>query len=255
MAYQKLFKTGYIEDLKSALTEQDVMKTYTADSFNYDSSAILDNPRIKIDEPIRLNLPTDKDHFDFENSKIIFECYKELNPVMATDSRMWTYLAHVDYWEYMRGRWPLEDLTPKFEEKPADYVLEHWFLKSPAPTWLMRNGISRLWWVSYLTYDENRDDPYELTQEAFSMLDYTRHLLTETQGRYRDFRHAILEFVINNKELFSKYKEARVRFLMRKVNYLGGYKIYGNLSKKELEQIFLNYKTELDTITSTDSGN
>jgi hypothetical protein len=55
--------------------------------------------------------------------------------------------------------------------------------------------------------------------------------------------------------LFSKYKESKVRTLMRKVNYLGGYKNYGNLSKKELEQIFLNYKAELETITSIDSGN
>src|SRR5258708_31900106 len=53
---------------------------------------------------------------------------------------------------------------------------------------LMNNDISRLWWVVFLTKIKNAKDPYVLTKEVFSMLDYTTHLLPGTQGRNETIR-------------------------------------------------------------------
>jgi hypothetical protein len=47
-----------------------------------------------------------------------------------------------------------------------------------------------------------------------------------------------LEFVIENPKLFESQKEAKIRFLMRKSNFLGGYKILSVLSKTEIKNIF-----------------
>jgi len=248
MAYIKLFISGYVEDIRKELAKSG-LKSYSADKFAYDESAVRENQRLTIDGELKLRMPEGNNHYDFENAKSLFEYYKAFSPVIATDARIWTYLTHVDFWHYMKRRWPSE--TPS-----EDYILEHWFLKSPNPSWLLRNGISRLWWGAYLTYDKNRSDPYELTREAFSMLDYTRHLLPGTQGRSNSFRHALLEFVIKNDKLFLKYKETKVRYLMRKVNFLGGYKLFGSLTKDSLFEVFDRYKGELENVTlPTDEDN
>ena len=73
------------------------------------------------------------------------------------------------------------------------------------------------------------------------MLDYTRHLLPGTQGRSNSFRHALLEFVIKNDKLFLKYKETKVRYLMRKVNF---YKFMASSRQRKYTNIpmdFTNY--------------
>ena len=185
--------------------------------------------------------------FDLENAKIIFKAYQDMNPMDATDIRMWTYLSHVTYWDYMRIRRPIKKQP---DNKKAEYIISHWFIDSLSPGKLLRQDIAMLWWNVYLTYDDTRKNPYELTEELFSMLDYTRHLLPGIQGRNRNFVHALLEFVIENQNLFAKYKESRVRFILRKANYLAGYKSFTALNKEDIKSIFTKYKNELEVITS-----
>src|SRR3989344_2795604 len=243
MAYIKLFISGYVEDIRKELAKSG-LKSYSADKFAYDESAVRENQRLTIDGELKLRMPEGNNHYDFENAKSLFEYYKAFSPVIATDARIWTYLTHVDFWHYMKRRWPSE--TPS-----EDYILEHWFLKSPNPSWLLRNGISRLWWGAYLTYDKNRSDPYELTREAFSMLDYTRHLLPGTQGRSKNFVQALLEFVIENKDIFKNYKESKVRFLMRKANYVSGYKNFPAIPKGTIKAIFRQYINEIEKVQNS----
>ena len=166
-----------------------------------------------------------------------------MTPVQASDARFWIYLSHFDFNEYMRLRFPLPE-----KNKRSEYIMEHWYLNGISPNTLIRQGISRLWWGAYTTYDSTRENPYELTEELFSMLDYTRTLTTGTQGRNRNFTHAILEFVIENPELFESNKEAKVRFIMRKMNYAGGYNILTSLSKDKIKKILGQYKKEIGNI-------
>lgn len=236
----QLFTTAYITYLKNSLSK-DVIK-YTLKSFDYDESQILHNSSVKTDYP-ELILPEKGNSHNLENSKIIFEGYK-MSPVQATDSRIWTYLTHVTYWNYMRKREPVEEVL---EEKRESYILNHWFIERIHPDILFRNNISLLWWVAYLTHDSSRPDPYELTREAFTQLDYTR-LLAGPQGRNSNLVHALLEFVIENNEIFKNFKEPKVRYLMSKLNYVGGYKLIPNLEKEEIKKIFDSYKDELTKI-------
>ena len=131
------------------------------------------------------------------------------------------------------------------KEKKMDYILGHWFLGKVNANTLLRNDISMLWWIGNLTYDTDRKDPYELTREVFAMLDYTRSLLPGTQGRNRNLAHAVLEFVIDNTKLFSSYKEGRVRFIMRKLNFLAGYKSFPALSKEDIKSIISRYSVDI----------
>lgn len=244
MRKQNIFRTGYIDILIKEATKPDGWKRYTQKSFEIDENETIPNISIRKSPP-KLKIPEKSNNYDFENSKILYEAYKELSPVQATDTRLWVYLAHGPYWEYMQVRRPVEKQPIK---KRGDYILTHWFIKSVSATYLLRQDISLLWWTAHLTYDEKLSDPYKLTKEAFSMLDYTRFLLPGTQGRSPKFTHALIEYVIENQKLFSKNKQDRVRLLMRKSNYMAGYKIFPSLSKKEIKSIFDDYKSDIESI-------
>lgn len=245
MQPQKLFTHNFIHKLRRNLAKNKGLESYSKKEFKFEAADVLINPRIQVPDLINPILPKGKENFDFENAKIIFESYKSLTPTQATDVRMWAYLAHTSLWDYMKKRFPIEKQPLK---KRGEYVLEHWFIDGVSPRNLVRHGISLLWWGAYLTYDSDRKDHYELTRELFSMLDYTRTLISGTQGRNKNFSHALLEFVRENGDLFAQYKEGRVRFLMTRANYLGGYKILPDLSKKEIKEIFKKYTKEIQEI-------
>lgn len=244
----KLFKAPYVEMIKRRVVAGLDIELYIKDNFEVDSRFVLENPDIEFPSNISLTEPRGNDFFDFENSKILFESLK-MNPTQATDYRIWTYLTHKTFWTYMRKRSPVEKQK---EENQADYILTHWFVNRISPIDLMRNNISSLWWCAYLTYDDERNDPYELTREVYTMLDYTRHLLPGKQGRNKNFTHALLEFVIENRNLFSSFKEEKVRLLMRKANFIAGYNLMLNLTKQEIKEIFGSYKEDLKEISSNE---
>lgn len=239
---QKLLNSTYIKELISLLDTENGIEAYLKPAFKIKEKEILENPNIS-PNPVQLLIPDADSSYDFENSKLIYEAYKNLTVIEATDIRIWTYLTHGPFWGYMRKRSPLEKIA--YTEKKKDYILTHWFIKSLNAGNIMKNNISMLWWVSHLTYDSSLKDPYQLTKEAFSLLDYTRHLFNEKIGRVRTFTHTFLEYVIRNEEIFSKNKQDRVRLLMRKCNFLSGYRLLSTRSKDELIGIFNSYREEI----------
>ena len=57
-----------------------------------------------------------------------------------------------------------------------------------------------------------------------------------------------IKYYLDNKDLFYKHKESRVRFLMRRANYLAGYKNFTLLDKNDIKNIFLKYKDEISEV-------
>lgn len=180
-----------------------------------------------------------------ENAIKLFEAYSSLTPEDASDERFWTYLTHSDFFDYMKKR---TDVEAQKEEKRGKYILDHWFVDPVSPASLMNNDISRLWWVVFLTKTKNEEDPYVLTREVFSMLDYTTHLLPGTQGRNETIRFAVLEFVVENPALFSKDKEAKVRLIMRKLNLRGGYSALSSLDLSQIKSLLKEAIPELKRV-------
>src|SRR5712692_1590637 len=58
--------------------------------------------------PLELLEPTDSDLKDTENAIRVHKALANLTPLQARDPRLWTRLAHVELWPYMRKRWPIE---------------------------------------------------------------------------------------------------------------------------------------------------
>ena len=241
-----IFTSSAIIKMKEELRNRRNIKKYLTDRFvipsgdTVESSSKVPTTKVLLSDP-----PTGK-RDSWENAVRLYEAYSSLTPEDASDERFWTYLTHSDFFDYMKKR---TDVEAQSEEKRGKYILDHWFVDPMSPASLMNNDISRLWWVVFLTKSQNTKDPYILTREVFSMLDYTTHLLPGTQGRNEAIRFAVLEFVMENPGLFSKNKEAKVRLIMRKLNLRGGYSALSSLDSGQIKSILKEAVPELKKVT------
>lgn len=221
MANQKIFKTIYTQKLLEGLSESANIEKYRQPIFDYDEDAVLVLPGIEsVNEQGLPDLmkPTD----DFESAKAVYKSLKKLTPIQASDSRLWVYLTHVDLYEYMTQRW--RDVISGDTNK-SDYIIDHWFVKTPSQQCLMRNAISGLWWAAYLSYDETRADPFELTKVFFKDLDLpTRTIGTYRIGRHREAVKGVLQFIKDFQDVMSSHYEIKTRFIFKHFNVIGGSK-------------------------------
>lgn len=247
--YQKVFKSAFIDNLLEKFQLGKLSGVYPSSDFRFEAEDTWQNKKIILEDtfPELITGGKNEDENDSENAKIIYEFYKNLTPTQASDIRLWTYLAHTDCRKYLQKRW-FKQVEGKSEEEQKASILTHWFIPNLSARSLARHGVAWLWWGSYLTYDKTRKDPYELTREFFEMKDLVRTTIEETLGRNRNFLHAVLEFIIENRKLFGNSKQDRVRFLIRRANFIAGYKIFASLSKNEIKKNFYNYSEQINRV-------
>lgn len=243
--YQKLFKLGFIETHCNNLTKGKDIDLYEGNTFPFTEADILENKRILVSETPKLSVPTESDFLELENAVKLFGAFKNLSRTQATDVRIWTYMSHVQYWDYMKARWPSP--TDNQKDKKINHILQHWYMKTSDSKSISRHGIASLWWGAFITYDKQRKDPFELTAEFFSKQDYKRLILEQNIAFYKPLVHAILEYVIEHYGIFDQYKywEPRIRFLIRKINFIRSYKLLATLSKTSIKDIIEGYTDDL----------
>ena len=239
MEKQEIFKERYLIKLKNEIDKD----KYRSNEFVYEKKQTLILPNINKPNGLLNKLNHES---DFETAIAIFEGFKSLEPIQASDERFWAYLTHVDFYPYMIKRW---DAVYKGKAgNPIDYVMEHWFLKSTAQSNLLRHAIAGLWWAVFLSIDESRGEKkYELTKILFRQLDFpTRTLGTYKLGCHKEAVVGILEFIQENEILFKSNFQDKVRLITMHLNLIGGVKpiAYYNRSffKTELQKIFQNIK-------------
>ena len=155
---------------------------------------------------------------ELENTKIIYESFRTLTPTQASDSRLWTYLTHITFWDYMQKRWPVKDLK---QDKKRNFIKERYLLTTANLRTLTHNGIARLWWFGYLTYDEKRDNPWELTEILLKSTDLPTSLFERALGTDKNIRKGVLEFFLENPDLITSKD---VQEILKKLNLVGGVK-------------------------------
>ena len=95
---------------------------------------------------------------EVENAKILYTNLKDiLTPSQASDERFWAGLAHGVFWEYMHERWEMDKL-----EVNVNSINTRYFFQGGIKPSLRAQTISRLWWIAHQTYDEERENPFEL---------------------------------------------------------------------------------------------
>ncbi len=185
--------------------------------------------------------PSQGNLMDLENSVRLHKAMSGLTPIQARDPRLWTRLAHVEFWSYMRKRWPIEKRLA--DKKRAEiYIKERYYIAASNGRALLRNGIARLWWYSYLTYDERRDNQYELTAILLKNLDITQTILERSMGRSRVVLVGFLEFLMENPTLLEGGDENRgiIRSLAIALNFFGGIALLDCLSATAIKSQLAN---------------
>ncbi len=92
---------------------------------------------------------------DSENVQRVYSHMKGLSDSQASDERIWVALSLGEQIDYMRYRWKCNN---------SDEMLNRYFFNYSIQRSLFRNGLSRLWWIGRVTYDEKKEDPYALTK-------------------------------------------------------------------------------------------
>jgi hypothetical protein len=188
---------------------------------------------ISIPDSIELQIPTSKTELlDLENTRIVYSALKHLTPLQASDHRLWAYFTHVSHWQYMRERWPAEQYLGK--ERFKEVMNERYFYLSDRSRALLRNGMARLWWYGYCTYDETRSDPFELTGALLKKLDVAQNFAENAFGRNVDVIKTLLEVVLEHEF----YERDPVRDLARYINSIGGVTIIDAIPRDDLREMF-----------------
>ncbi len=206
---------------------------------------------------------------DFQNAKILYEAFSQsINPVQASDLRLWAYLAHIQHWDYMNTRWKID--TPDEEDEEAedaqweeqgeekktsankilDRIGYRYFFKASRGKAFVRQGISRLFWSAYLTYDADNENPYEYTEYFFSKQDIFTSITERSYARNKILVLAALKELKAHPEL----GRTEIRLFLAKLNQAGAIKVLDFLDKGQAEELCAEVMTEVINVKMLQEG-
>lgn len=166
---------------------------------------------------------------DVENIRRVYNHMKGLSESQASDERIWVAFTLDQGLDYMRYRWMPENGNDKFDRfffKSA----KHGYSKRP----LFRNGVARLWWIGYHTYDTKRTNPYELTEFVCRDQDYINNLLDIGFASNATISKAVISALLDAEKSGITINRELVRSVSQYVNLLGGIYILDCLSYDEI---------------------
>lgn len=230
-----LFTTNYVNRLFKNLEIDEMLEPYKEDHFTFEKNFATGESGIFIND----NFNLEPDVHISTNSISLYENLL-INETQASDNRLWTYLAHVHFWDYMKKEWTI-DFT-KDRIKIIDFIRDRYFLNTLNIRSLTHNGISRLWWYTHLTIDDSRKDKYELTKVLLSFQDIPVSLLERSMGSNKNVRKAVLEFILENPKLKTS---KNIQDLMKLLNLAGGVKNIPMLKLHEIKSILEGIKSHL----------
>ncbi len=197
---------------------------------------------------------------DFQNAKIIFEAFKgKLNLVQASDLRLWAYLAHAQHWDYMCKRWKInmpdeedeaDDGKKTARDKITDRVKTRYFFGASRGKAFVRQGIARLYWGAYLTYDESNANPYEYTEFFFNKQDIFSSITERSYARNKVLVLAALKELKKNPEL----PREDIRLFLAKLNQAGAITVLDFLDGSQAQQLCKRLMAEVKQIPRIKEG-
>lgn len=236
---QQTFTNSYIAQLANDVKSGTNIEKYTKDSFEFDQSAL--RYVAKVYTPIGLLESMLNTASDYEAAILLYEAYKDIPLVLASNEAFWVYLCHVDLFEYCKKRYPVDDAKNK-----VSHIIDHWFFGKIHT----RNTLAQLWWGVHESIDqENSENPYHLTKIFFKNYSFRVIWLT-VMLRTKQGLLGILDFLEANPEVTDTAFEHRGLFIAKYFNRMGGAKQLSLLPRSffcnELEKV----KDTIISITS-----
>lgn len=162
---------------------------------------------------------------DAENIQRVYNHMKSLSDSQASDERIWVAYTFSVFLDYMKYRW---------SSSTTNDMENHYLFNYSSQRSLFRNGISRLWWIGRITYDETRVDPYELTKFLCRDQDYIESICGRNVFNNPDVGFAILSALYDAEKEGVKIDRFIVREIGKYVNLLAGTYILDVLDKDEI---------------------
>lgn len=254
MAYQKIFRTKYVDQLIDQVNKGFNLEQYYEGRFNYDENQVLSVP--KIFQPDNLCYRMDPKN-NCSSAIALFEAYPTISALQATDNRLWIYLSIADLFGYVKSKWASsfpDKEDPDRIEKMKTNIRIHWFglqkdSNSFAP---MRHALANLWWSVYISIDRKAntsEEKYKYTQLLFQNETFRTRTATGFLGRNREALYGILDFMVECPEVFEKSKENVFLEITKFLNCIGG-SIELSFMRRDffLEQLVKNKERILNNI-------
>lgn len=141
---------------------------------------------------------------------------RKLPHSIACDCRIWAGLTIGHFWQFTKNRWDFD------ERITAPKVRDHFLFMGQSKKAYTRNALSRLWWVGDLTFDEGRENPYEITAFTMKDTDYVVNLLERNFSSNRLIFREFVEAVEQGRKEGMNIGRSEVRELCKYLNLLGG---------------------------------
>ena len=176
---------------------------------------------------------------EYSNIILLYgELKDRLTPKQASNPYLWAHLAHCEYWDYTTKRWAKEG-------RSIETIKQRFFCntKDGNRIGFLRNSISRLWWMGYLSYQEERPgNPWELTKLLMSHSDICQSIVERNFSMNRNITIGILEAILEiNNSGKPKVVMAEWRELCKYINRYGAVTILDALTSDEVKQLSLEY--------------
>lgn len=192
----------------------------------FERSEVFHTTRISCNDFTLVEKESKSKEAELENIKRVYSNLIHLSPSQASDERIWSALAMSTFLSYMKNRWPL---------KNEKVILNRYLFGYSPKRSLYRHGLSRLWWIGYMTHDVNRDNPYELTELLISNSDFVEQIFGRSFSNNRKLLHALLDVLNELIKEDMEIKRNTVRELSEYVIQLGGIYLIDSLEYVELK--------------------
>lgn len=240
---QRTFSKEYTSVLRQRV-KQGKIEDYLQEAFPLDEG---NNRVCRLQQQMHHNVVLDPEKTDFENAKLFFDAYKDLSPMIASEEAFWTYMAHAEHFDYVKARWKINETTS------PESIIDHFFVTSMIK--VARNGLARLWWPMYMTYDEkNTTDPYHLSKILYMYTDTMQMLSESSLFSCRYLIHAILHFFEINTDIPKENWLQINRYIIRYYNSVGGVRKLIYLDEKYFEAELQRNKILLETLPPRKTG-
>lgn len=182
-------------------------------------------------EDFSLDMSSDRpETTDYNNVKLLYSHLKSLPNTQATDERLWSGIAHSNFYDFMLYRCKLDE-----EKIRTESILGNYFFKYGNKRSLILHSLARLWWVGRLLYDENKNDPFYALN--YLKTDFGTKVLSLFSSNFTNnpaIARAILISAYEIEQDGEKISRDKYLELIRYVNLLGGIIVLDYLSEEEL---------------------
>ncbi|GEM_PF-152658 len=187
--------------------------------------------------------PTDT---DITNVKRVYEAMRELSPAVASDERLWTGFAHSEFWDYVQYR--QKDSIHKVVKDPEDIkkqgtgIGSSFFFTNGHRRSLFVHCLSRLWWIGYLTYDEEARDPYHLTgltalSSGHAFASTAVLFASSNMTSNKAIALGVLDSIEKRQEMGEAIERKHFVGSLRYLNNMGGLTLLDMLSREDVSSI------------------